>query len=157
MQKITTFLAFDDQAEEAVTLYTSLFRNSRVVRTTRYGDAGPGAKGSVMTMEFELDGQPFMALNGGPSFTFSIGISLFVNCETQAEVDALWDNLSAGGKQIQCGWLTDRFGVSWQIVPAKLAELIGDPDPVKAKRTMQAMLKMVKLDVGALQRAHDGV
>jgi len=157
MQKITTFLAFDDQAEEAVTLYTSLFRNSRVVRTTRYGDAGPGAKGSVMTMEFELDGQPFMALNGGPSFTFSIGISLFVNCETQAEVDALWDGLSAGGKQIQCGWLTDRFGVSWQIVPAKLAELIGDPDPVKAKRTMQAMLKMVKLDVGALQRAHDGV
>jgi predicted 3-demethylubiquinone-9 3-methyltransferase (glyoxalase superfamily) len=156
MQKITTFLSYSDRAEEAVRLYTSLFRNSRVVKTTRYGDAGPGAKGSVMTIAFELEGQSFVALNGGPSFSFSQGISLSVNCETQAEVDALWDGLSAGGKQIQCGWLTDRFGVSWQIVPAKLGELIGDPDPVKAKRTTQAMLKMVKLDIGALQRAHDG-
>jgi predicted 3-demethylubiquinone-9 3-methyltransferase (glyoxalase superfamily) len=157
MQKITTFLSYSDRAEEAVKLYTSLFRNSRVVQTTRYGDAGPGPRGSVMTIAFELAGQPFVALNGGPSFSFSQGISLSVNCETQAELDALWDGLSAGGKQIQCGWLTDRFGVSWQIVPAKLGELIGDPDPVKAKRTMQAMLKMVKLDSGALQRAHDGV
>jgi predicted 3-demethylubiquinone-9 3-methyltransferase (glyoxalase superfamily) len=156
MQKITTFLSYSDRAEEAVKLYTSLFPNSRVVKTTRYGDAGPGPKGSVMTIAFELAGQSFVALNGGPSFSFSQGISLSVNCETQAELDALWDGLSAGGKQIQCGWLTDRFGVTWQIVPQKLGELIGDPDPVKARRTTQAMLKMVKLDIGALQRAHDG-
>jgi len=156
MQKITTFLSYSDRAEEAVKLYSSLFPNSRVVKTTRYGDAGPGPKGSVMTIAFELAGQSFVALNGGPSFSFSQGISLSVNCETQAELDALWDGLSAGGKQIQCGWLTDRFGVTWQIVPQKLGELIGDPDPVKARRTTQAMLKMVKLDIGALQRAHDG-
>jgi len=156
MQKITTFLSYSDPAEEAVKLYTSLFPNSRVVKTTRYGDAGPGPKGSVMTIAFELAGQSFVALNGGPSFSFSQGISLSVNCETQAELDGLWDGLSAGGKQIQCGWLTDRFGVTWQIVPQKLGELIGDPDPVKARRTTQAMLKMVKLDIGALQRAHDG-
>jgi predicted 3-demethylubiquinone-9 3-methyltransferase (glyoxalase superfamily) len=156
MQKITTFLSYSDRAEEAVKLYTSLFPNSRVVKTTRYGDAGPGPKGSVMTIAFELAGQSFVALNGGPSFSFSQGISLSVNCETQAELDGLWDGLSAGGKQIQCGWLTDRFGVTWQIVPQKLGELIGDPDPVKARRTTQAMLKMVKLDIGALQRAHDG-
>ena len=157
MQKITTFLTFNDRAEEAVKLYTSLFPRSRIVKTTRYGDAGPGQKGSVMTIAFELEGQPFTALNGGPSFSFSQGISLSVNCETQAELDLLWDGLSADGKQIQCGWLTDKFGVSWQIVPAKMGELIGDPDPVKAKRTMQAMLKMVKLDMAALQRAHDGI
>ncbi|MGD0992093.1 MAG: VOC family protein [Gemmatimonadales bacterium] len=156
MQKITTFLSYSDRAEEAVKLYSSLFPNSRVVKTTRYGDAGPGPKGSVMTIAFELAGQSFVALNGGPSFSFSQGISLSVNCETQAELDGLWDGLSAGGKQIQCGWLTDRFGVTWQIVPQKLGELIGDPDPVKARRTTQAMLKMVKLDIGALQRAHDG-
>jgi predicted 3-demethylubiquinone-9 3-methyltransferase (glyoxalase superfamily) len=156
MQKITTFLSYSDRAEEAVKLYTSLFPNSRVVKTTRYGDAGPGPKGSVMTIAFELAGQSFVALNGGPSFSFSQGISLSVNCETQAELDGLWDGLSAWGKQIQCGWLTDRFGVTWQIVPQKLGELIGDPDPVKARRTTQAMLKMVKLDIGALQRAHDG-
>ena len=156
MQKITTFLSYSDRAEDAVKLYTSLFRNSRIVKTTRYGDAGPGTKGSVMTIAFELEGQSFVALNGGPTFSFSQGISLSVNCETPAELDALWDGLSAGGKPIQCGWLTDRFGVSWQIVPAKLGELIGDPDPVKAQRTIQAMLKMVKLDIGALQRAHDG-
>jgi predicted 3-demethylubiquinone-9 3-methyltransferase (glyoxalase superfamily) len=156
MQKITTFLTFDHQAEEAVTLYTSLFPGSRVVKTTRYGEAGPGKKGSVMTIAFELAGQSFVALNGGPSFSFSQGISLCVNCETQAELDLLWEGLAAGGKPVQCGWLTDRFGVSWQIVPAKLVELISDPDPAKAKRTTEAMLKMVKLDIAALQRAHDG-
>jgi len=156
MQKITTFLTYNDQAEQAVKLYTSIFPRSRIVKTTRYGDAGPGPKGSVMTIAFELDGQPFVALNGGPSFTFSQGISLSVNCETQAELDLVWEGLCSGGKPVQCGWLTDRFGVSWQIVPAKMGELIGDPDPVKARRTMQAMLKMVKLDIAALQRAHDG-
>ena len=156
MQTITTFLTYDDRAEEAVKLYTSLFPRSRVNRTTRYGDAGPGKKGLVMTIEFELAGQPFVALNGGPSFSFSQGISLSVSCETQAELDLLWEGLSAGGKPIQCGWLTDRFGVSWQIVPARMGELIGDPDPAKARRTMEAMLKMVKLDIAALQRAHDG-
>ena len=157
MSKITTFLTYNDRAEEAVKLYTSVFPRSRIVKTTRYGDAGPGPEGSVMTIAFELDGQPFVALNGGPSFTFSQGISLSVDCETQAELDRVWDGLCAdGGKPVQCGWLTDRFGVSWQIVPARMGELIGDPDPVKAKRTMQAMLKMVKLDIAALQRAHDG-
>ncbi len=156
MQKIVTFLTYNDQAEAAVKLYTSLFRNSRILKTTRYGDAGPGPKGSVMTISFELAGQRFVALNGGPSFSFSLGISLSVDCDTQAELDALWDGLSKGGKPIQCGWLTDRFGVSWQIVPAQIGELIGDPDPVKAKRTTEAMFKMVKLDIAALQRAHDG-
>jgi predicted 3-demethylubiquinone-9 3-methyltransferase (glyoxalase superfamily) len=156
MQKITTFLTFNDQAEAAVKFYTSLFPRSRVLKTTRYGDVGPGPQGSVMTIAFELDGQAFTALNGGPSFSFSQGISLCVSCETQAELDALWDGLSAGGKQIQCGWLTDRFGVSWQIVPANIAELVGGKDAEKSQRAMQAMLKMVKLDVGALQRAYDG-
>ncbi len=156
MQKIVTFLTFDDQAETAVKLYTSLFKNSRVLQTTRYNDAGPGPKGSVMTISFELEGQRFVALNGGPHFHFSDGISLTVNCDTQAELDLLWDGLAAGGKEVACGWVTDRFGVSWQIVPARIGELIGDPDPAKAKRTMEAMLKMVKLDIAALQRAHDG-
>jgi predicted 3-demethylubiquinone-9 3-methyltransferase (glyoxalase superfamily) len=156
MQKITTFLTFDDCAEEAVKLYTSLFPRSRVTRTTRYGDAGPGTPGSVMTIAFELDGQSFVALNGGPSFSFSQGISLYVNCETQAELDLLWEGLAAGGKPVACGWLTDQFGVSWQIVPAGLMELVSDPDPAKARRAMDAMLRMVKLDLAALQRAHDG-
>lgn len=156
MPKITTFLTYDHQAEEAVKLYTSVFPRSRIVQTTRYGDAGPGPKGSVMTIAFELDGQPFVALNGGPSFSFSQGISLCVNCETQAELDRVWDGLCAGGKPIQCGWLVDRFGVSWQVVPTRMLELMGDPDPAKVRRTVQAMLKMVKLDIGALQRAHDG-
>ncbi len=156
MPKIVTFLAFNDQAEAAVKLYTSLFKNSRVLQTSRYSDAGPGPKGSVMTIAFELEGQRFVALNGGPHFHFSEGISLSVDCDTQAELDRLWDGLAAGGKEVQCGWLTDRFGVSWQIVPTKIGELIGDRDPVKAKRTMDAMFKMVKLDIAALQRAHDG-
>ncbi len=156
MQKIVTFLTYDDQAEEAAKLYTSLFRNSRILQTTRYPEGAPMPKGSVMTITFELEGQRFVALNGGPHFHFTDGISLNVNCDTQAELDRLWDGLSAGGKQIQCGWLTDRFGVSWQIVPTKIVELVGDRDPVKAKRAMEAMLKMVKLDIATLQRAHDG-
>jgi predicted 3-demethylubiquinone-9 3-methyltransferase (glyoxalase superfamily) len=156
MQKITTFLAFNGQAEEAVKLYTSVFKNSRIVSTRRYGDAGPGPKGSVMTMVFEIEGQRFYALNGGPTFTFALGISLFVNCETQAEVDELWEKLSDGGKKGQCGWLTDRFGVSWQIVPSVLGELLGGKDAAKANRAMQAMLQMTKLDIAVLQRAYDG-
>ncbi len=156
MQKIETFLTYEDQAEEAVKLYTSLFRNSRIVQTNRYPEGAPMPKGSVMTITFELEGQRFIALNGGPHFKFTDGISLAVNCETQEELDRLWDGLSAGGEQVQCGWLTDRFGVSWQIMPTKIIELVGDKDSVKAKRAMAAMLKMVKLDIAALQRAHDG-
>ena len=157
MQKITTFLTFKDQAEEAVKLYTSVFKNSRITSTRRYGDAGPGPKGAVMTMGFELEGQPFMALNGGPTFSFSIGISLFVNCETQAEVDELWEKLTAGGgRPDRCGWLTDRFGVSWQIVPSTLGEVLGGTDAEGAKRAMQAMLKMNRLDIAALRRAYEG-
>ncbi len=157
MQRIVTFLTFNDQAEAAVKLYTSLFKNSRVLQTTRYGDSGPGPKGSVMSISFELEGQRFVALNGGPHFHFSEGISLSVACDTQTELDRLWDALAAGGgKEVACGWVTDRFGVSWQIVPARIGDLIGDKDPAKARRTMEAMLKMVKLDIAALQRAHDG-
>jgi predicted 3-demethylubiquinone-9 3-methyltransferase (glyoxalase superfamily) len=155
MEKITTFLTFDDQAEEAVNLYTSIFDNSRIVSTRRYGDAGPGPKGSLMTAEFVLAGQTFTALNGGPSFTFSQGISLFVDCETQEEVDELWEKLSEGGEKGPCGWLTDKFGVSWQIIPRKLGELLGDPDPEKVNRVMEAMLKMGKIETAELQRAYD--
>jgi predicted 3-demethylubiquinone-9 3-methyltransferase (glyoxalase superfamily) len=156
MQKITTFLTFNDQAEEAVTFYTSIFKNSKIVSTSRYGEAGPGPKGSLMTATFQLEGQEFIALNGGPSFTFAQGISLFVSCETQAEVDELWEKLSAGGGKLRCGWLEDRFGVSWQIVPTVLGKLLNDQDPAKAKRVLQAMLGMTKLDVAALKRAHEG-
>jgi predicted 3-demethylubiquinone-9 3-methyltransferase (glyoxalase superfamily) len=147
MQKITTFLTFNDQAEAAVKLYTSVFRNSKVLSTT------PGPNGGLMTATFELEGQRFMALNGGPSFTFAQGISLFVNCETQAEIDELWEKLSAGGGKGQCGWLTDRFGVSWQIVPSVLGKLLGDKRT--GMRVMQAMLQMTKLDIAALERAAD--
>jgi len=157
MQKITTFLGFNDQCEEAVKLYTSIFRNSRIVSTQRYSEAGPGPKGSVMSMEFELEGQRFMALNGGPSFTFTVGMSLFVDCATQDEVDELWEKLTAGGgKPGPCGWLTDRFGLSWQIVPSVLLKTVGGKDAAGAERAMQAMLKMSKLDGPALQRAYDG-
>ena len=156
MQKITTFLTFDDQAEEAVKLYTSVFKNSRITSTRRYSDAGPGPKGSVMTMGFELEGQPFMALNGGPTFRFAEGISLYVDCATQAEVDELWEKLSVGGGKGRCGWLTDRFGVSWQIIPSMLSEVLGGKDPAGAVRAMQAMLKMDKLDIAALRRAYEG-
>jgi len=156
MQKITTFLWFDNQAEEAVNLYTSLFKNSRILEISRYGEGAPLPAGTVMTVIFQLEGQEFMALNGGPVFKFNEAMSLFVKCETQAEVDRYWEALSAGGEVQQCGWLKDRYGVSWQIVPTLLGRLLNDPDPIKANRVMQAMLKMVKLDIQALQAAYDG-
>jgi predicted 3-demethylubiquinone-9 3-methyltransferase (glyoxalase superfamily) len=154
MQKITTFLTFDDQAEEAVDFYTSIFPNSKMTARNYYGDANPGQKGSLMTASFELDGQRFVALNGGSSFSFSEGISLFVDCETQEEVDRYWERLTEGGGEPgPCGWLKDRFGVSWQIVPRRLMELIGDEDQAKADRTMAAMMQMGKLEIDALERA----
>jgi predicted 3-demethylubiquinone-9 3-methyltransferase (glyoxalase superfamily) len=135
--------------------YVSIFKNSRVVSITRYGEAGPGAAGTVMTASFVLDGQEFVALNGGPQFTFSPAISFVVNCTTQDEVDELWAKLSAGGKEVQCGWLEDRYGLSWQIVPTALIEMLNDADPVKANRVMQAMLQMVKIDIAGLRRAYE--
>jgi predicted 3-demethylubiquinone-9 3-methyltransferase (glyoxalase superfamily) len=154
-KKITTFLTYDDQAEEAVNFYTSIFGDSRVTSTRRYGDAGPGPKGSLMTATFELAGQEFMALNGGPSFSFAQGISLFVDCETQEEVDELWEKLSEGGEKGPCGWLTDRFGVSWQIVPRALGEMLDDEDPEKSRRVMEAMLQMSKIEIAGLRRAYE--
>ena len=156
MQKISTFLWFDNQAEEAVNLYTSLFKNSRILEISRYGEGAPLPAGTVMSVTFQLEGQEFMALNGGPVFKFTEAMSLFVKCESQAEVDRYWESLSAGGEVQQCGWLKDRFGISWQIVPTQLGKLLGDPDPAKANRVMQAMLKMVKLDIQSLQAAYDG-
>ena len=157
MQKITPFLWFDTQAEEAVNYYVSIFRNSKIVSVARYGDDGAKVsgrpKGSVMTVAFQLDGQPFVALNGGPVFTFSPAISFVVDCRTQEEVDQLWDKLSAGGEQQQCGWLRDKYGVTWQIVPSVLGELMSDPDPAKSQRVMQAMLQMTKLDIKGVQQA----
>ena len=155
-KKITTFLTFNDQAEEAVNLYTSIFKNSRILSSSRDGDAGPGPKGGLMAANFELDGQEFVALNGGPSFQFSQGFSLLVDCETQAEVDSYWEKLSAGGEKGQCGWLTDKFGVSWQVVPRVLSEMLGDKDPAKAGRVMNAMLQMTKIDIAQLERAAEG-
>jgi predicted 3-demethylubiquinone-9 3-methyltransferase (glyoxalase superfamily) len=157
MQKITTFLTFDDQAEEAINFYTSIFPNSRIVSTTYYGDAGPGAAGTLMSATFELEGQQFMALNGGPSFTFAQGISLFVDCETQAEVDEVWEKLSEGGEQGPCGWLTDKFGVSWQVIPRALGELLNDEDPERAKAVMNAMLQMSKIEIAGLREAYESV
>jgi predicted 3-demethylubiquinone-9 3-methyltransferase (glyoxalase superfamily) len=156
-QKITPFLWFDDKAEEAMNHYVSIFKNSKVVSIQRFGDAGPGPAGSVMTATFELEGQQFMALNGGPEFGFTEAISLFVDCETQAEVDELWDKLVAGGQPSQCGWLKDRYGLSWQIIPKALGELLGDKDPEKAGRAMKAMLQMQKIDVKKLKEAYDSV
>jgi len=157
MQKIVPFLWFDSNAEEAANFYVSIFKKSKVVNVSRYGDAGPGPKGTAMAVTFELEGQPFNALNGGPQFKFTPAISLFVNCETQAEVDDLWKKLTAGGGSEQpCGWLQDKFGLSWQIIPTELPELLTDPDPKKAARAMQAMLGMQKIDVAALRRAHAG-
>ena len=156
MQKINPFLWFDGKAEEAMNFYTSIFKNSRVVSVSRYGDAGPGPAGSVMVTEFELEGQRFMALNGGPEFKFTPAISFLVKCETQQEVDTLWEKLCAGGEPDRCGWLKDKFGVSWQIVPTILLELLADKDPEKSKRVMQAMMQMVKLDIEGLQRAAAG-
>jgi predicted 3-demethylubiquinone-9 3-methyltransferase (glyoxalase superfamily) len=154
-KKITTFLTFNDQAEEAMNLYTSLIPNSKITSTRRYGEAGPGPEGSLMTGTFELDGQEFMALNGGPSFVFAQGISLFVECETQEEVDRLWDKLSEGGQEHPCGWVTDKFGVSWQIIPRILGELLDDEDPAKANRVMNAMLQMGKIEIDGLKRAYE--
>jgi predicted 3-demethylubiquinone-9 3-methyltransferase (glyoxalase superfamily) len=156
MQKITPFLWFDGNAEEAANFYTSIFKNSKILNIARYGEAGPGTKGSAMTVTFELEGQQFIALNGGPHYTFSPAISFFVNCETQAEVDELWEKLTAGGKAVQCGWLQDKFGVSWQIIPKALMELMGDKDPVKSQRVFKAMLQMTKIDIEGLKRAYRG-
>ena len=153
MQKITTFLWFNDKAEEAANLYVALFKNSKIDSMSRYGDAGPGPKGSVMTVNFQLEGQKFIALNGGPHFHFTPALSLFVNCESQEEVDRLWDKLSQGGKKDRCGWLEDRYGLSWQIIPVALIELISDPNKQKAGRVMKAMLEMGKIDLGKLEAA----
>jgi predicted 3-demethylubiquinone-9 3-methyltransferase (glyoxalase superfamily) len=155
VQKIRPFLWFNDNAEEAVNFYVATFKNSKVLSMNRYGDAGPGPKGSVMAATFVLEGQEFLALNGGPKYKFTPAISLFVNCETQAEVDDLWAKLTAGGREDACGWLTDKFGLSWQIIPSALMRLMGDKDPKKAAKVMQAMLKMVKIDIAALQKAYD--
>jgi predicted 3-demethylubiquinone-9 3-methyltransferase (glyoxalase superfamily) len=153
MQRITPFLWFNDNAEQAVNFYLSVFKNSKITDITHYGEAGPGPKGSVMTLAYQLDGQEFVAINGGPSYTISPAISFVVNCDTQEEIDYYWEKLSAGGKKVQCGWLQDKFGVSWQIVPPLLIELIGDPDKAKADRVMKAMLKMIKLDINAIKEA----
>ena len=154
MQKISTFLWFDNQAEEAANFYVSIFKNSSIKSISRYGDAGPGPKGSVMVVAFQLEGQDFFALNGGPLFHFTEAISLYVNCETQQEVDELWDKLLAGGgRPDACGWLKDKFGLSWQIIPSALPRLMTDKDPVKAQRVMAAMLKMSKIDVDVLENA----
>lgn len=153
MQKITPFLWFDGKAEEAMNFYTSIFSHSKIVSLTRYGEGGPGPKGTVMTAAFQLLGQDFVALNGGPQFTFSPAISFFVNCETQQEVDELWEKLSEGGEKQQCGWLKDKYGVSWQIVPSILGDLLRDKDPEKSKRVIAAMLQMEKIDIQGLRDA----
>ena len=155
MQKITPFLMFNNQAEEAVNFYVSIFRNSKILGMNRYGEGGPMPAGTVMGASFVLEGQEFQAFNGGPQFTFSEGISLYVNCETQKEVDELWDKLSAGGEKSRCGWLKDKFGVWWQIIPTALGQLLGDKDPQKAQNVMQAMLKMTKIDIAELKRAYN--
>jgi predicted 3-demethylubiquinone-9 3-methyltransferase (glyoxalase superfamily) len=153
MGKITPCLWFDTEGEDAATFYTSVFPNSKITGVTRYGSAGPRPEGTVMTVNFELDGQKFVALNGGPEFTFNEAISFQVSCETQEEVDAYWSRLSEGGEEGPCGWLKDRYGVSWQIVPTALHRLLGDPDREKSQRVMEAMLKMKKIEVGDLERA----
>jgi predicted 3-demethylubiquinone-9 3-methyltransferase (glyoxalase superfamily) len=155
MQKITPFLWFNDRAEEAMNFYIGIFKNSKVIKISRYTEGAPGPKGTVMTANFTLDGQEFIALNGGPQFTFSPAISFVVNCETQAEVNEYWEKLSEGGEQIQCGWLQDKFGVSWQIVPTILGEMLTAPDESKAQRVMMAMLQMKKIDIELLKRAYD--
>jgi len=155
-QKITPFLWFDGQAEEAAKFYTSIFDNSKVLEVSRYGEVGPGQKGSVMTASFELEGQKFVALNGGPHYKFTPAISFYISCQTQEEVDYYWEKLlEGGGKPNQCGWLSDKFGVSWQVVPDALIEFLGDEDREKSQRVMQAMLKMAKLDIKKLREAYD--
>ncbi len=155
MQKITPFLWFNNQAEEAANFYTSIFKNSRVTGIQRYGKGGPGVEGTVMSVTFQLEGQDFMALNGGPLFTFTEAISLFVNCENQQEVDELWSKLTAGGQPSRCGWLKDKYGLSWQIIPGALGSMLQDPDLEKSKRVMQAMLKMSKIQIDDLKRAYE--
>jgi predicted 3-demethylubiquinone-9 3-methyltransferase (glyoxalase superfamily) len=156
IQKITPFLWFDNQAEEAANFYTSIFENSRITAVTRYGEAGPGPKGSVMTVAFQLAGQPFVALNGGPVFKFTEAISFVVNCETQEEVDGLWEKLSAGGTEVQCGWLKDRYGLSWQIVPTVLPQMLQGKDAERSQRVMKAMFQMKKIDIAGLEQAYQG-
>lgn len=156
MQIISPCLWFDSQAEDAARFYTSIFKNSRIKSISRYGDEGFGEKGKVMTVIFDLEGEEFMALNGGPVYTFSPATSFFVNCANQAEIDHLWSKLTDGGQEMQCGWLTDKFGVTWQIVPTALGAMMKDPDPEKVNRVTHAMLQMVKLDLGALQSAYEG-
>lgn len=157
MSKITPFLWFDNQAEEAMNFYVSLFKNSKVLNVNRYGEGAPIPAGTVMSATFELDGQPIMALNAGPQFKFNEAVSFYVDCEDQAEVDKFWNALTAnGGEEGMCGWLKDKFGLSWQIVPRALGEMLGDPDPNKSRRTMEAMLKMKKIDVPTLQKAANG-
>ena len=155
-QQITPFLWFDDNADEAVNFYLSIFKDSRLLDATRYGEAGPGPKGTIMTATFELNGQQFIALNGGPRFKFTEAVSFVVKCETQEEIDYYWDKLLDGGEPQRCGWLKDRFGLSWQIVPAQLSELFGGNDPQRAGRVMQAMMQMVKFDIAKLEQAYDG-
>jgi predicted 3-demethylubiquinone-9 3-methyltransferase (glyoxalase superfamily) len=154
MQKITPFLWFDDKAEEAANFYVSIFANSKVLSIARYGEAGPRPKGTVMTVKFQLEGQEFVALNGGPHFTFSPAISFVVNCETQEEVDELWEKLCEGGETQRCAWLKDKYGVSWQIVPTALVRMLNDKDAAKSNRVMQAMLQMDKIDIRGLERAY---
>jgi predicted 3-demethylubiquinone-9 3-methyltransferase (glyoxalase superfamily) len=154
MQKIVPCLWFDDQAEEAARFYTSIFKNSRVGKIARYGEGGPRPKGTVLTVKFRLDGQEFLALNGGPQFKFTEAVSFIVNCETQKEVDRLWETLSEGGEKVQCGWLKDKYGLSWQIVPTILARMMSDPDPRRADRVLQAVMGMKKLDIKELKVAY---
>lgn len=156
MRSISPFLWFDTQAEEAASFYVSLFPNSRILNTSRYSDAGPGPAGSVMVVEFELNGQRFMALNGGPHFSFNEAVSFSIDCDTQDEVDHYWTKLTDGGQELQCGWLKDRFGLSWQVNPAILGKLMTDPDPAKAARVASAMLKMKKFDIPTLERTFRG-
>jgi predicted 3-demethylubiquinone-9 3-methyltransferase (glyoxalase superfamily) len=155
MQYITPFLWFNGNAEEAMNFYVSVFKNSKIVNVRRYGEAGPGPKGTVMTGTFQLDGQEFFALNGGPQYSFTPAISFFVNCETQKEVDELWEKLSADGRKDRCGWLQDKYGLSWQIIPSVLGKMLGDKNPKKANSVMQAMLQMDKIDIQKLKQAYD--
>jgi len=156
MQRITPFLWFDNNAEEAMNFYISIFKNSKVLRVMRYGEAGPGPAGTVMTAEFELDGQQFAGLNGGPRFKFTEAVSFTVKCETQEEVDYYWDKLSEGGEKSRCGWLKDKFGLWWQVEPSIVGDLMADKDPEKAKRVMEAMLKMDKIEIEPIKRAYEG-
>jgi predicted 3-demethylubiquinone-9 3-methyltransferase (glyoxalase superfamily) len=155
MPKIAPFLWFDNNAEDAIIFYTTVFKNSKILNLSRYGELGPGPAGAFMTGTFVLDGQEFMALNGGPQFKFTEAVSFFVNCETQQEIDEYWDKLSAGGEQLPCGWLKDKFGLFWQIVPSILERMMGDKDPQKSQRVMHAMLKMRKLDIETLKKAYE--